>query len=119
MSRLVYLLDTSIVGYYPRRTSLALEKTMADALRKQVCALFVLTRAELRHGQALMETADRRCELIDAFLRQPWRETGGATNSSPIQHKCCRGATNMFQCAHEQQPIQEMADRARRNVHTR
>ncbi len=49
---------------------------MRKALREQACTISVLMRAELRHGQALMETADHRHELIDAFLRQipclPW-----------------------------------------------
>jgi tRNA(fMet)-specific endonuclease VapC len=76
VSGLLYLLDTNIVSYYLRRSSPALELKLSSALQAQTCAVSVLTRAELRYGQALMSTDDRRHALIDAFLRRlphlPW-----------------------------------------------
>lgn len=55
-----YLLDTNIVSYYLRRTSAALETRVNAALRRHACAISVLTRAELRYGQALMAENDTR-----------------------------------------------------------
>ncbi|MBK6850534.1 MAG: type II toxin-antitoxin system VapC family toxin [Burkholderiales bacterium] len=79
MSELRWLLDTNIVSYYLRRSSPVLEQRLGEALRSQTCAVSVLTRAELRYGQALMATDDRRRALVDAFLRQlphlPWTGT--------------------------------------------
>lgn len=76
MSELRYLLDTNIVSYYLRRASPALEQRLAIALRDHACAISVLTRGELRYGQALMAPGDRRPLLIEAFLRRlphlPW-----------------------------------------------
>ncbi|MDR2012923.1 MAG: type II toxin-antitoxin system VapC family toxin [Rhodanobacter sp.] len=108
MSRLVYLLDTNIVSYYLRRVSPALEKTMDQALRDQSSAISVLTRAELRYGQALMETVDRRRELIDAFLRQipalPWTVAAadhfGALKSHHHRHGTRRGDMDTQIAAH-------------------
>lgn len=76
-----YLLDTNIVSYYLRRSSAKLEARMTDALRAGQCAISVMTRAELRYGQAAMVAEDKRRTLIDAFLLQvpslPWT-TGAA-----------------------------------------
>lgn len=59
-----------------RRASTALEARVNHGLREQSLALSVLTRAELRFGQAAMEAQDRRRRLIDLFLLQlpclPW-----------------------------------------------
>jgi tRNA(fMet)-specific endonuclease VapC len=63
-----YLLDTNIVSYYLRRASPALEARVSDALKHQTIAISVLTRAELRFGQAGMGSDDRRRGLIDHFL---------------------------------------------------
>lgn len=77
-----YLLDTNIVSYYLRRTSPALEARLGEALREHACAVSVLTRAELRYGQALMDESDPRRALVDAFLHHlphlPW--TGAAAD---------------------------------------
>lgn len=71
-----YLLDTNIVSYYLRRTSAELEARLNAELRRHACAISVLTRAELRYGQALMAEDDTRRPLIDAFLHRlphlPW-----------------------------------------------
>lgn len=73
---LLYLLDTNIASYYLRRSSAVLEARVNEALLQQSVALSVLTRAELRFGQAGMAADDRRRTLIDHFLQQlpslPW-----------------------------------------------
>jgi tRNA(fMet)-specific endonuclease VapC len=70
------LLDTNIVSYYLRRSSAALEERVNQGLAQQTLAISVLTRAELRFGQAGMAADDRRRGLIDHFLFQlpnlPW-----------------------------------------------
>lgn len=75
---LVYLLDINIASYYLRRSSAALETRVNQGLVQQTVALSVLTRAELRYGQAGMAEDDRRRSLIDHFLRQlpnlPWSQ---------------------------------------------
>ena len=65
---LKYLLDTNIVSYYLRRTSPGLELRLNKALASQNVAISVLTRAELRYGQAGMTVEDKRRGLIDRFL---------------------------------------------------
>ena len=65
-----YLLDTNIASYYLRRSSAALEERVNQGLLQQTLALSVLTRAELRYGQAGMAADDRRRGLIDHFLLQ-------------------------------------------------
>jgi tRNA(fMet)-specific endonuclease VapC len=67
-----YLLDTNIVSYYLRRASPALEVKLSDALKHHNAAISVITRAELRYGQAGMTAEDRRRGLINSFfLRLP------------------------------------------------
>ncbi len=67
-----YLLDTNIVSYYIRRSSPALETKLSDALKRHSVAISVITRAELRYGQAGMTPEDRRRSVIDGFfLRLP------------------------------------------------
>jgi predicted nucleic acid-binding protein len=71
-----YLLDTNIASYYLRRSSAGLEERVNRGLLQQTVAISVLTRAELRFGQAGMAADDRRRSLIDHFLLQlpnlPW-----------------------------------------------
>jgi tRNA(fMet)-specific endonuclease VapC len=67
---LQYLLDTNIASYYLRRSSAGLEARVNHGLLQQTVALSVLTRAELRFGQAGMSADDRRRSLIDHFLLQ-------------------------------------------------
>jgi tRNA(fMet)-specific endonuclease VapC len=73
-----YLLDTNIVSHFLRRRSPALEVRLPKALAAQSVAISVLTRGELRYGQAAMAAEDRRRSLIDQFLLQlpnlPWTE---------------------------------------------
>ena len=67
---LQYLLDTNIASYYLRRNSAGLEARANQGLLQQSVAISVLTRAELRFGQAGMAADDRRRGLIDHFLLQ-------------------------------------------------
>lgn len=71
-----FLLDTNIVSYYLRRCSADLEARLSQALRGGHCAISVITRAELRYGQAAMVAEDKRRALIDGFLLRvpnlPW-----------------------------------------------
>ena len=74
-----YLLDTNIVSYYLRRSSAGLEAKLNQTLRGGQCAVSVITRAELRCGQAAMLAEDKRRALIDGFLVRvpnlPWTAT--------------------------------------------
>ena len=71
-----YLLDTNIVSYYLRRSSANMEAKLNQALRDGHCAVSVISRAELRYGQAAMVAEDKRRGLIDGFLSRipnlPW-----------------------------------------------
>ena len=71
-----YLLDTNTVSYFIRRSSESLEKRMKQSLRQSTAAISTITRAELRYGQALMESQDKRRSIIDQLLMQlphlPW-----------------------------------------------
>jgi tRNA(fMet)-specific endonuclease VapC len=73
---LQYLLDTNIASRYLRRSSAGLEARVNQGLLQQTVAISVLTRAELRSGQAGLAADDRRRSLIDHFLLQlptlPW-----------------------------------------------
>ena len=73
---ILYLLDTNIVSYYLRRSSAGLEVKLNQALRGDQCAVSVITRAELRYGQAAMAAEDKRRAFIDGFLVRvpnlPW-----------------------------------------------
>lgn len=68
MNEIKFLLDTNIVSYYLRRSSEGLEEKLNAAMKQYSCAISVLTRAEIRYGQALMDKKDARIPLIDQFL---------------------------------------------------
>ena len=76
---ILYLLDTNIVSYYLRRSSADLEVKLNQTLRGGQCAVSVITRAELRYGQAAMAIEDKRRAFIDGFLVRvpnlPWTST--------------------------------------------
>ena len=63
-----YMLDTTIISYYLRRTSSALEERVNEGLKKRNIAMSAIARAELRFGQMGMQHDDRRRSLIDGFL---------------------------------------------------
>jgi predicted nucleic acid-binding protein len=65
-----YLLDTNIVSYYLRRSSPVLEARVGKALQHHDCAISVITRAELKFGQAYFGVGDVRRQLIEAFLEK-------------------------------------------------
>ena len=71
-----YLLDTNIVSYFIRGTDAALVNRVAQVLGAQSAAISVITRAELRFGQAGLVAADKRKRAIDLVLTQltvlPW-----------------------------------------------
>lgn len=71
-----YLVDTNILGYFVRNSSAALQKRMLAALKKQEVAISVITRAETRFVQALLQPDDKRRRTIDLLLNElpvlPW-----------------------------------------------
>ena len=71
-----YLLDTNIVSYFLRGNPPALLERVTQAFATQTAAISVITRAELRFGQACMEAKDKRRRAIDLVLTQmtvlPW-----------------------------------------------
>ena len=71
-----YLLDTNIVSYFLRGYEPKLVDRMQHALEAETAAISVVTRAELRYGQALMVAGDKRKRSIDLLLGQlsalPW-----------------------------------------------
>nr|MDP2191300.1 type II toxin-antitoxin system VapC family toxin [Rhodoferax sp.] len=71
-----YLLDTNIVSYFIRGYDTALVERVTQVLDAQSATISVITRAELRFGQAGMVAADKRKRAIDLVLTQltvlPW-----------------------------------------------
>lgn len=71
-----YLLDTNIVSYFIRDFNAALVDQVSRVLMDQSATISVITRAELRYGQAGMPAGDKRKRAIDLMLAQltvlPW-----------------------------------------------
>ena len=71
-----YLLDTNIVSYFIRGFDAALVSRVTQVLDAQSASISVITRAELRFGQAGLVAADKRKRAIDLVLTQltvlPW-----------------------------------------------
>ncbi len=65
-----YLADTNILSYLTRRSSAHLKSRMRAAMEAREVAISVITRAETRFGQRLMNPDDRRHEAIDALLQE-------------------------------------------------
>ena len=65
-----YLADTNILGYLSRRASPYLVDRMRAALKAREVAISVVTRAETRYGQRLLNDNDRRQAIIDAILQE-------------------------------------------------
>ena len=65
-----YLLDTNIVSYFIRGFDAALVNRVTQVLKAQSAAISVITRAELRFGQAGLIAADKRKRAIDLVLTQ-------------------------------------------------
>ncbi len=71
-----YLVDTNILGYFVRNSSVTLQKRMLTALKKQEIAISAITRAETRFALALLQPDDKRRRTIDLLLNElpvlPW-----------------------------------------------
>lgn len=63
-----YLADTNIIGYFTRQQNIALQQRVEHALRAHALAISVVTRAEIRYGQALLNANDKRHATIDLLL---------------------------------------------------
>ena len=74
MSR--YLLDTNTVSYFVKGFDPFLVEKVTQTLIAQTALISVITRAELRYGQAGMVAADKRKRAVDLLLTQvtvlPW-----------------------------------------------
>lgn len=67
---IAYLVDTDIASYFLKRMFPPLQVRMRAAMVAWKVAISVITRAELRYGQCLMEAGDKRSRLVDAFLEE-------------------------------------------------
>lgn len=65
-----YLADTNILGYLTRHTSAPLHARMRASMEAHEVAISVVTRAETRFGQRLLNPDDRRHAAIDALLQE-------------------------------------------------
>jgi len=65
-----YLIDTDTASYFLKNRFPALTARMKAAMVAEEVAISVVTRAELRYGQRLMDANDRRIRLVDAFLEE-------------------------------------------------
>jgi len=63
-----YLADTNIIGYFSRQQHIGLQQRVESTLRAQELAISVVTRAEIRFGQALLNANDKRHITIDLLL---------------------------------------------------
>jgi tRNA(fMet)-specific endonuclease VapC len=63
-----YLLDTNIVGYFLKGAHPRLHQRMERAMKEENIFLSVITRAEIRYGQALMASDDKRHRRVELFL---------------------------------------------------
>nr|WP_315183147.1 type II toxin-antitoxin system VapC family toxin [uncultured Albidiferax sp.] len=67
---ILYLLDTNILSYFLKGIQPRLTQRVAQTLQAQDGAISAITRAEMRYGQALMATDDKRRRGIDLLLGQ-------------------------------------------------
>lgn len=74
---ILYLLDTNVLSDFIKGIHPGLNKRMGDAIRLGEISMSVITRAEIRYGQCLMEAGDRRRKRIDLLLEEvpalPWK----------------------------------------------
>jgi tRNA(fMet)-specific endonuclease VapC len=66
----LYLLDTNTVSYFIKGQYPLLRPRMMQAMDKQQAVISVITRAEIRYGQALMAADDKRHKRIHLLLEQ-------------------------------------------------
>jgi tRNA(fMet)-specific endonuclease VapC len=62
------LLDTNILSYFIRGNHQALMRRMVTAMQAQTIATSAICRAEIRYGQALMTSNDKRHKPINLML---------------------------------------------------
>ncbi len=71
-----YLLDTNILSYFVKGIHPALQRRMARAFQAEDIAISAIARAEMRYGQGLMATDDKRRARVDLLLAEmptlPW-----------------------------------------------
>lgn len=71
-----YLADTNVIGYFTRQKHPKFQAQVERALRANAIAISVITRAETRYGQALLNANDKRQATIDLLLEAaptlPW-----------------------------------------------
>ena len=65
-----YLIDTDTASYFLKKRFPALTVRMKAAMVAGEAFLSVVTRAELRYGQRLMDGNARLARLLDAFLEE-------------------------------------------------
>lgn len=65
-----YLIDTDTASYFLKNRQASLTARMKAAMVAGETAISVVTRAELRYGQRLMEGNARLAGLLDAFLEE-------------------------------------------------
>ncbi|MFO6418622.1 type II toxin-antitoxin system VapC family toxin [Hylemonella sp. W303a] len=74
-----YLLDTNVLSDFLKGQDAGLRERMTQAQHEQNACISVITRAELRYGQNLLTTQDKRRHQIDLLLAQfndlPWTAT--------------------------------------------
>lgn len=63
-----YLADTNVIGYFTRQQHPKFQAQFERALRANELAISVITRAETRYGQALLNANDKRQATIDLLL---------------------------------------------------
>lgn len=72
----LYLLDTNILSYFVKGIHPALQRRMARAFQAEDIAISAIARAEMRYGQGLMATDDKRRARVDLLLAEmptlPW-----------------------------------------------
>ena len=65
-----YLADTNILGYLLRNANAGLVRRMRSSMAAGEVAISVVTRAETRFDQALMDQRDKRRAGIDLLLQE-------------------------------------------------
>ena len=63
-----YLVDTSIVGYFARRSHESLLARMKKALDKKEVPILVITRAETLLGLSRLDASDKRRRTVKLIL---------------------------------------------------
>ncbi len=63
-----YFADTNMIGYFTQQQHIALQQRVEHTLRAHELAISVVTRAEIRYGQELLNANDKRHTTIDLLL---------------------------------------------------